>query len=225
MKKSLKIFLILVAIIIASYVIFTYFPFGLQKYQSKNSDITFNVPGFSTFKEECCMFNASFKSIRSTFSIKKELEKELKNYEKVNCNNKTYYYNKNQDFTITEYYVNNGFIFNNFSITFDKGNLCSSSITIINIEGHMINKTITNKEEIDLIILAIDNKEEKDGILDVTKYNYKLQIINDDTLDQEWLLWIDKNSVNAMIMDSKETHIGYLITSKDTENLKQILGL
>jgi len=126
MKKNQKLILILITAIIVGYVVFTYLPLGLQKYKSEGNNITFNIPSFSIFEEECCMTSANFKSIRNTYSIKKEIEKELENYEKLNCDNKTYYYDRKQDFTIVEYNVENGFIFNKFNITFSKGEFCDS---------------------------------------------------------------------------------------------------
>jgi len=97
---------------------------GTQEYTSTYTGITLNVPNLSIFKEECCMFSVNFENIRSVSSLRQEIEEELENYEKITCNGKTYYYNREQDFTINEYYIGRGFIFNWFSIVYDMGNYC-----------------------------------------------------------------------------------------------------
>jgi hypothetical protein len=122
-KKLIFILMTFIAIIVGFNLIFN-LTLGTKEYRSKNAKVTFNIPNFSIFKEECCMFSASFRTVRTTKSIRKEIEKELKNYEKISCNNDTYYYNQKQDLTITEYYIKKGFIFNEFSIVFVNGNYC-----------------------------------------------------------------------------------------------------
>lgn len=127
MKKSIKIsnlVLLVLGIVAIGYIVLTYSPLGSQQYTSKNSNITFNVPKLSIFEEECCMYSANFKNIRSTYSLKQEIEKELEKYEKITCRGATYYYDKRQDFTITEYHIEGGLLFNTFSIVYDKGKFC-----------------------------------------------------------------------------------------------------
>jgi len=132
MKKRNKIILIFSVGIIICYMIFLlwqlFIPVGTQKFKSEITNISFNVPSKSFFKEECCMFAANFTSLRSVKSLRKEIENELKKYEKIRCNNKIYYYDITQDFTITEYHISKGLIFNNFTIVYDKGKYCENNV-------------------------------------------------------------------------------------------------
>jgi len=122
--KKVKIVLVALGIIVVSTAVLLFIPLGTQNYESKISGITLNVPRFSFLKEECCAYNVDFVSLRSVDSLRKELERELSKYETITCDNKTYYYDSKQDFTITEYNVNNGFILNDFNITYDKVKYC-----------------------------------------------------------------------------------------------------
>lgn len=85
------------------------------------SSATLNVPKFSIYKEECCMYSVTFKSFQNIELLKKELNKIMKDYEKIESNGKTYYYDKEHDLTITEYGTNKGWFLNEFYIVFDKG--------------------------------------------------------------------------------------------------------
>ena len=46
----------------------------------------------------------------------------MNHYEKISCNSRTYYYDRKNDITITDYGVQSEFIINSFFITYDKGN-------------------------------------------------------------------------------------------------------
>ena len=62
---------------------------------------TLTIPRLSFFKEECCMFSATFISFRSKDSLQKELDKIVEKYEKKTCNNKTIYYDSINEITIS----------------------------------------------------------------------------------------------------------------------------
>lgn len=106
-----------------------FIPFGITKIVSPTTSISLTIPKFSIFKQECCMFSISFKSIQSKVILQYQLDNIMKNYEEYVCNNKKYYYDEVNDITISEYGVKNGFLFNEFYITYDKGkmdtNYCS----------------------------------------------------------------------------------------------------
>ena len=126
-RKLLKVLLTIIEVTILLFIIFAIFANvigGTKKYKSSNSGIMLNIPKFSRFKEECCMYSASFESIRTKASLKKEIEKELEKYEKIYCNDGEFYYNREKDFTVISYDIEDGRLFNKFSIVFDKGNYC-----------------------------------------------------------------------------------------------------
>ncbi len=122
MKKNQKIILIsLLTILIAIIVIIKFIPFGTIKYKNEKMQSSLIIPKLSSFDYECCMFSANFKSFRSQYILKKELDKIMANYEKKTCNSKDYYYDAENDITITEYGVQGGFPMNKFYIVYDKG--------------------------------------------------------------------------------------------------------
>lgn len=118
MKKIVTTILIFLLIIILS---IKFIPFGSKNINMPNSLVNLKVPRLSFFKEECCMFSLTFKSFKSIFTLKLELNNIMNKYEKMTCNNKTYYYDEKNNITISEYGVNYGFILNEFYITYDKG--------------------------------------------------------------------------------------------------------
>lgn len=189
------------------------FPYGRSEYISEASGKILDIPKFSKLTEECCNYKASFTSFRSYTMIKTELEKILKDYEKLTCEGKTYYYNKDQDFTITEYKISKGFIFNDFSISYGKGNSCKIDTTLQKIEllpsdysiedakkdGSyvIINDEIFNEESYTNFLNNIEQKisstlriakltEEGDLILTDLKYldNGKFEVIYDNSRDR-----------------------------------------
>lgn len=117
MKKKIILFgriLILLFIIL----IIKFFPFGTE--YSKNTVGKLIIPKLSIFEEECCMFSANYKSVRSKYILQKELDKTIKSYK--NCNG--VYYDEKNNISITDYGVERGFVFNYFYIIYDKGNYC-----------------------------------------------------------------------------------------------------
>ena len=114
MKKYIK--LIIIIILIAVLIGIKFIPFGYHEYQDKKMMSNLTIPKLSVFDEECCMFSANFKSFRSVYSLKKELNNIMNNYEKISCNSRTYYYDRKNDITITDYGVQSGFIINSFFI-------------------------------------------------------------------------------------------------------------
>ena len=140
MKKNQKIILISLLIIIAFLIIgIKFIPFGTIKYKNENMASTLIIPKLSIFDDECCMFSANFKSFRSQYVLKKELAKIMDNYEKKTCNSKTYYYDLENDITITEYGVQGGFPMNKFYIVYDKGEYSCDNDNIV---SDIIDKSI-----------------------------------------------------------------------------------
>ncbi len=99
-------------------------PYGNRSYLSEASNKKIEAPKFMKLKEECCSYTATFSSPRSSWSLKKDMENILKNYELLQCEDKTYYYNSKENYSITEYKIKNGLFFNQLSITYGVGNSC-----------------------------------------------------------------------------------------------------
>ena len=85
------------------------------------SSATLEVPKFSIYKEECCMFSVTFQSFQNIKLLQKELDNIMNGYQKIECGNNNYYYDKEHNLTITSYGVNKGLFLNEFYIVFGKG--------------------------------------------------------------------------------------------------------
>ena len=132
-KKRWPSFLVLI-ILGTAFFVFISFPYGIKIYRSGASGNRLEVPKLSKLKEECCNFSATFTSIRSVKSLQKELDKLISSYEVLNCDQVIYYYNPVGDYTITDYSVTNGKFFNEFTITYGKGNSCDIDTTFKKLE-------------------------------------------------------------------------------------------
>jgi len=199
------------------------FPYGKSNYHSEASGKIIDVPKFSKLSEECCSYKATFTSFRSYTSLKSEMKKIIDSYEKLSCDGKNYYYNKEGDFTITKYGVKKGIIFNEFYITYGKGNSCEIDSTLKNIEllpdsytiddakkdGAYIIKgeKVYNKESYDNFLKDVEEKKistlriaslTKEGDLILTDLKYledgKYKVIYDGTRDR-----LDKEDDRVMI--------------------------
>lgn len=120
-RKKLWIFLFLVFLF---FLVFFLFPSGESYYLSGASNKNLEAPKFMKLKEECCAYNATFSSPRSLRSLKKDMEKILDQYEVLQCDNNTYYYNKQENYTVVNYSLKNGLFLNQLSLTYSVGNSC-----------------------------------------------------------------------------------------------------
>ena len=129
MKKKNVLLLVLLIFIICLLAI-RYLPLGSN--YTKSTLHSIEIPRLSIFTDECCMSTASFKSFRSTNSLKKEINKILSKYEKITCDGTTYYYNQKSDITIYDYGVEKSFPLNKFYISYDKGKIIPYECEILN---------------------------------------------------------------------------------------------
>ena len=132
-KKTKKRF-ICISILCLIIALLLMFPYGTTEYKSEASGKILKIPKLSKLSEECCSYQATFTSIRSYTVLKMELQQILDQYEKLNCDGKNYFYNKEEDFTITGYQLKRGFLFNTFAITYGHGNSCEMNTSLKNIE-------------------------------------------------------------------------------------------
>ena len=100
-------------------------PYGKRSYFSEASNKNLEMPKFLKLKEECCSYTATFSSLRSVWALKKDMENILKNYEVLNCEGNTYYYNENENYTITDYNIKQGILFNQILLNYGNGNSCN----------------------------------------------------------------------------------------------------
>lgn len=120
MKKIISIVLMIVLLL---FMIFrTYFS-GTNTI-NVSSKLKIIVPKY-IFLVEKTEEQITMKTIRSYNNTKKEMDSILKNYNIVNCNNKTYYYNELQDYTIIKYEISDYIILNSITIKYQLGNYCN----------------------------------------------------------------------------------------------------
>ena len=120
----MKKLIIIVCIFLIAFFVLKLAPLGSKKAMMGASLIEMEVPKLSTLADECCTYEATFKSIRSKASLEKEFKKIVKNYVKLDYADGTYYCNTKDNYTILNYDVKSGFIFNTFHIKYEKGNKC-----------------------------------------------------------------------------------------------------
>lgn len=223
--------LIIISIICLILSVLLMIPYGITNHQSEASGKILDIPKFSKLSEECCMYSATFKSPRSYSSLKIELEDILNDYEKLNCDGKEYYYNKEEDYTITEFGLKRGFVFNTFYITYGAGNSCEIDTTLKNIEmlpdnysladakkdGNYVieGDEIFNEDSYDKFLEDVEQKISstlriatvtKEGDLVLTDLKYlsdgKYKVVYDGTRDRM------NEEDNRVIMAYKYEHIG-----------------
>ena len=124
-KKKFKIRWVFFVVFLVSLFVLYHYPYGTSTHLSEASKKRLDVPKFMKLSEECCNYNAIFSGPRSYDSLKKEMEKIISQYEVLDCDGKKYYYNQEQDYTITEYGLIKGKIFNKVFINYGIGNSCS----------------------------------------------------------------------------------------------------
>ena len=126
MKRVMVLFS--VSIIFIVYMLFTALPLGIRDYYIEEVGITLTVPRLSTLEGTCCMFVSSFRSIRKAYALEQEMRRILQRYEEISCNGQTYHYNSAKSYTIVNYSVRRGLLFNELNITFTTGNYCEEYV-------------------------------------------------------------------------------------------------
>lgn len=123
-SKKRKSVLIVLAILCLLTAILLKIPYGITTYKSGASNRVLDIPKLMKLKEECCNYSATFSSPRSIGALRKDVEKIINSYEKLNCDGKNYYYNSKENFTITEYSIERGIILNKVHFVYGVGNSC-----------------------------------------------------------------------------------------------------
>ena len=124
MKKGLIITILIFIVLMIFMICIKFIPFGTKEATMGANITTLEIPKFSTLKEECCTYEATFKTLRSGSSIEKEFKKMLDNYIEVDCNGKKVYFDSKHNITIFEYEIKGGLIFSTFTLKYNLGQTC-----------------------------------------------------------------------------------------------------
>lgn len=89
----------------------------------KKQSIILGVPKLSVMGKENDR-SYSYKNIRGNKVLKKEVKNYLNTLKKIYCNDTTYYYDKDNDFTIINYSVKNNIFYNTITYDVRYGNYC-----------------------------------------------------------------------------------------------------
>lgn len=124
MKKNITIVILILIILVSILLGIKFIPFGTKEATMGANITTIEVPKLSTLKEECCTYEATFKTLRGKNSIQKELDKMLESYMEFDCNGKKSYFDIKHNITVFEYEVQDGIMFNTFTIKYNLGQTC-----------------------------------------------------------------------------------------------------
>ena len=129
-----KIYLIIsfLILLIGGVLFIKLFPFGTTQYTIPNTSVVLEIPKLSTYeKKNNQSFSISFRSVRSKSVLQKELENIIKGYKMQTCNNKTIYYNEDNNITIINYSIIHKTIYNIFNIDYHIGKYDNNECSII----------------------------------------------------------------------------------------------
>ena len=118
----MKKIIIGIVTIIVLFIGLKFIPLGTKKMRMGASLISIEVPKLSSLDSECCSYEATFKSIRGKNVLKKELDKIMSKYQKMTCNNETYYYDIKNNISYKEYEISSGLFFSTYKISYVRDN-------------------------------------------------------------------------------------------------------
>ncbi|MBH0167572.1 hypothetical protein IHV12_21935 [Fictibacillus sp. 7GRE50] len=87
-----------------------------------------------------------------------------------------------------------------------------------------VNKTIKNNKAVRIARDAIQSAERIPGILNVSKNNLEMTLVDSNGNKENYLLWLRKDSDRGMIMYVDDTSTGYTLQQLDVVKLKKILN-
>ena len=120
MKKILLLPIALVAFIF----IILHFGFGTRSYHSYASYINLDIPNISFNTRDSHELELEFISFRSMSSLNNEIESMLSGMVRDECAGNSYYFDVEQDITITSFFVRDRFLFREFGFVFERGREC-----------------------------------------------------------------------------------------------------
>ena len=92
------------------------------------NNVSIPIPRYSYYRRTGGMeeYTTTLKTLKQPDEVNIFIDKYLNTLNKIECNDKIYYYNQNKDFTIMQYRINNdgiGFV-NTIYISYSEGNIC-----------------------------------------------------------------------------------------------------
>lgn len=92
------------------------------------NNINIPIPRYSYYRKTSGMdeYTTRLKTLKEPDEVNIFIDRYLNTLEKIKCNDETYYYDNNKNFTIMQYRINNdgiGFV-NTIYISYSKGNIC-----------------------------------------------------------------------------------------------------
>lgn len=235
-KNNLKKLIIIVSIIttILIYIIFRTSTLGytiknINYYHSITGTrkIELGVPKLS-FLMKNRDYSYSYKNLRSSTVLEKELKSYLKTLDYLTCNNTLYYYNKEDNFSIIEYSVKNNFLYSTISYAIVDNDYCYiekikeyeqklGGIKRIHSLNASIDKTNKDLDSI-LVIMFTDGIPQPDKIYE---FKAELTIYNlEKTKDNNYKQIILEQSIGDIeIKDNKLYYYRTNIKEKES-NLK-----
>ena len=124
MKKNIIIVVFVSVILLLVFVGIKLIPFGTKEAMMGANITRIEVPSLSSLEEECCEYEATFKTLRGKNSIQKELDNMVENYMEIDCNGKKVYYDLTHNITVFDYEVNGDGLFTIFTIKYNIGQTC-----------------------------------------------------------------------------------------------------
>lgn len=94
--------------------------FGTSKYIDNNNDIILEIPRLFFDKITTQDNKVIIHSFKSKYVLEKSMNKIISNYERVTCNNKTNYYDAENNITIIDYNIKSNFLTNDLYIEYTK---------------------------------------------------------------------------------------------------------
>lgn len=87
-----------------------------------------------------------------------------------------------------------------------------------------VKKTFKNSMAVRIARDAIQSAERIPGILNVSKNNLEMTLVDSNGYKENYLLWLRKESDSGMIMYANDTSTGYTLQRVDVVKLKKLLN-
>ncbi|MGJ9384464.1 hypothetical protein [Salipaludibacillus sp. CF4.18] len=82
---------------------------------------------------------------------------------------------------------------------------------------------LDSSSQINPMIESINSANKMDGAVDMAEGDFDIRIVQDNSTEKHFHLWLDKNSERSTIMDVGDTHTIYSISESSTKTLKDLL--
>lgn len=132
MKKK-RIFLVILAVLIIGLGVIgitnkTFFKTYYETTNSKKEVVKIPLPLFSYFEGEKGEYTATFKTLRGIKSVGNMFNNYVEKL--TSCYDESYFYDDKLGITISDYYIEDGLIFNKINLTYRKDNYCEDQYVL-----------------------------------------------------------------------------------------------